>query len=422
LDAPDVRRARLRGRRLIFVNRFYRPDISSTAQMLTQLAEHLAASGFPTHVVTGRGGYEGGASFAESETLSGVSIVRVGGAVVHREHIGRRALGSVTMTRSLARAVGTLVGTGDVVVSLTDPPLLGVAVSAVARRRNATVVHWLQDVFPEIAAAVLPRVGPALGALVRPRRDRAFRRGACVAIGDRMRDHIVSRNPGVAVTVIPNWADDERILPLFTPGAARRERERPDARLVVGYQGNLGRVHDAKALLHAATTLRDRPEIRFLVTGGGVGWNALRHAVLERGLTNVEMRPYVDDHALNESLCASDIHLISLQPTVEGLVVPSKAYAAMAAGRGMVFIGDTDGEVARIIRRADAGAITPWGDGAALAGLLIALMDDPRRVEAWGRNARRYVETQLARRMAFAAWRSYLDAAFAASKRASPAG
>ena len=39
-------------RRVIFVNRFYWPDEPATAQLLTDLAESLAASGHPVTVIT----------------------------------------------------------------------------------------------------------------------------------------------------------------------------------------------------------------------------------------------------------------------------------------------------------------------------------------------------------------------------------
>ena len=43
------------------------------------------------------------------------------------------------------------------------------------------------------------------------------------------------------------------------------------------------------------------------------------------------------------------MHLISLLPQLEGLILPSKFYGILAAGRPVVFIGDPDGELARLL-------------------------------------------------------------------------
>ena len=45
------------------------------------------------------------------------------------------------------------------------------------------------------------------------------------------------------------------------------------------------------------------------------------------------------------SLNVPDVHLISLLPAMESLIVPSKCYGILAAGRPVLFIGDPEGEI-----------------------------------------------------------------------------
>ena len=64
--------------RLLFINRFFHPDQSATAQMLTDLAEGLAVSGTAVTVLTGRLGYLGGETAVPSEEqYKGVTVRRV---------------------------------------------------------------------------------------------------------------------------------------------------------------------------------------------------------------------------------------------------------------------------------------------------------------------------------------------------------
>ena len=45
----------------------------------------------------------------------------------------------------------------------------------------------------------------------------------------------------------------------------------------------------------------------------------------------------VCDHKIGLTL--PDVHLVSLKPALEGLIVPSKFYSSIAAGRAVIFIG-----------------------------------------------------------------------------------
>ena len=100
-------------------------------------------------------------------------------------------------------------------------------------------------------------------------------------------------------------------------------------------------------------------------------------------------KPYQSRDMLSQSLSAADVHLVSLRPELEGLIVPSKFYGITAVGRPAIFIGDTDGEIARLIARYDCGVTVAPGDGAALAGAVHDLAEDPDRRVKLGKNARR---------------------------------
>ena len=100
--------------------------------------------------------------------------------------------------------------------------------------------------------------------------------------------------------------------------------------------------------------------------------------------------------------------MISLLPEMEGLVVPSKFYGIAAAGRPAVFIGDQDGEIARILRAGNCGVTVPCGDVVALTRVLRELYHAPKRCEKMGRAAREAYEQHYSRRQALARWQEIL--------------
>ena len=126
----------------------------------------------------------------------------------------------------------------------------------------------------------------------------------------------------------------------------------------------------------------------FLITGGGAKAESLEESVRAAGLDNFYFQPYQPAALLSDSLAAADAHFVSLLPELEGLIVPSKIYGILAAGRPALFVGDCNGDVARLLGEHDCGVALALGDCAGLAAELRLLADLPERVESMGRNAR----------------------------------
>ena len=154
--------------------------------------------------------------------------------------------------------------------------------------------------------------------------------------------------------------------------------------------------------------------------GGGSGMAELRNAVAARGLKNFHFLPYQPRDLLADSLAAADVHWVSLRPELEGLIVPSKFYGILAAARPVIFIGDSDGELAQAIRDAGCGAQVGVGASGALAELLLDLKSDPVRCERQGENGyRRYCNSHGSHR-AFDQWRQILKRPIRAGAASSP--
>jgi colanic acid biosynthesis glycosyl transferase WcaI len=399
--------------RLVFVNRYFAPDESATSRMLSDLARLLSASGHRVAVVTSRQLYDDpGADLPEHDEIDGIEVHRVGGGRHGRGRLAGRALDYLSFHWAAYWRLRRILEPRDIVIAKTDPPLLGVTVARAARARGAHLVNWLQDVFPEVAAALGLAIKPAwLARLLLALRDSSLRHATCnVAIGVRMRERLLARGiPTRSIRVIPNWTDIEEIAARGTHGNPVRERLGIVDRFVVGYSGNLGRAHEFETFLGAARLLRNSAEFMFLITGGGARLASLREAVAAEGLQNFRFQALQPADGLADSLAAADVHLVSLLPQTEGLIVPSKYYGIMAAGRPAIFIGDTDGELAREIRANDTGAVVTVGDAAALARELRLLCGEPDRLARLAVNARRSAELHHSSRHALASWLALFD-------------
>lgn len=404
--------------RLIFLNRYFYPDHSATSQLLGDLALSLAEQGHDVKVITSRQRYDDAkAALSAHERIKGVETHRVWSTCFGRANLTWRALDYLTFYVTAAWRLWRLARANDVIVTKTDPPLMAVIAAPIARLREARLVNWLQDVFPEIAATsgLGGRVGRLLLNFLRFPRDRSIRAAAVnIALGERMAERLRQCASGSRLAVISNWADGELIRPVPASANALRKAWKLEDKFVVGYSGNLGRVHELDAIVDAIAELsganpRMPPHnIVFLFIGGGALYAKLQQEVAKRGFSHVQFKPYQPLDRLAESLSVPDVHLLSLRPEFEGLIVPSKLYGILAAGRPAIFIGDEGGEVAHALRAGQCGLIAASGDGKALSRHILTLAGDPLYREEMGQRARRLFEERFEKRIALNRWERLL--------------
>jgi glycosyltransferase involved in cell wall biosynthesis len=399
-------------RKLTFVNRFFYPDESATSQMLSDLAPSLVQRGFDVQVLCSGQLYDDpGARLPISEVRLGVQVHRVGGTRFGRRQLLGRAVDYFSFYAACGLHLLRTLSPGDIVIAKTDPPLVSVVCALAAKWRHAILINWQQDVFPEVASVLGANPLPiVLDAILRRARNWSLRTARMnVAIGGRMREYLENLGiPGTGLCVIENWADAFGVTPRPPSASALRRRLGLMDRFVVGYSGNLGRAHEFDTLLAAAEALRDVPEFAFLIIGGGAKMPAFKQAAAARCLTSVVFLPYQARESLGDSLSAADLHVVSLLPALEGLIVPSKFYGILAAGRPVVFIGDTEGELARIVRADACGIAIKQGDSTELVRQLRRLRDDASIGVDMGERARRLLVEKYTLNAGVCKWEALL--------------
>lgn len=392
---------------LTFVNRFFFPNESATSQILADVCFSLAGEGRDVRVVAGDRGQPGKPRLARREVINGVKVRRVWSTQLGVTSLIGRAIDYLSFYPGAFLELVRHCRRGDVVVVKTDPPMFLVLAWLAARIRGAKIIVWLQDLYPEVAIELGVRglKGP-LGASLIWLRNLALRRAdANVVIGVHMSDRLVAGGvkPG-RIFLLPNWSDDA-----IEPVAASKSQSRKDWGIgdevfVFGYSGNLGRAHEAETLLGAAKLLQARRDICFLFVGSGHESNYLKQAIHDAGLENFVFQPHQPRERLSHSLGASDAHWLSLRPELEGLIVPSKFYGIASAGRPMVAITASDGEVARAIRALDCGYVVEPGDSSGLASVICELADNRAHGEKLGAHARAGSDKNFARHLALKRW------------------
>jgi glycosyltransferase involved in cell wall biosynthesis len=400
--------------RLIFVNRFFSPDHSATSQILSDLAYHLAGAERDVHVITSTQLYDDAkAALPVSEIINGVHVHRVPSTGFGRGSLPGRSIDYLSFYRSMWQCLVALARRDDIIVAKTDPPLTSVIGMAAALRNGARLVNWLQDIYPETAVELgMPLMrGPAAAGLA-ALRNRSLRQAeVTVVVGELMARKVEALGaPSSRVHVIPNWCNDELIRPVAPSENSLRQAWGLAGQFVFGYSGNLGRAHEFETVLAAAERLRNEPHFIFLMIGGGKRFEELSRAVTRRGLaSSFRFIPYQEQKTLPYSLAVADAHWLSLNPKLEGLIIPSKFYGIAAAGKPIIVIADHNGEIARLVQRHGCGMVIAPGDADALVGALRLLSKAPETVSEMGRRARTMLEAHFTRQKALQRWSRLLD-------------
>lgn len=400
-------------KKIIFLNWFYPPDTSATSELLASLTGELADETHDIHVIASRQQKTNAeAHLPRREVINGVTVHRVWTSNFGRKRLLGRAIDYITFYLSAALNLLLLTRRKDIVVAKTDPPLMSVIAMSVVTLKAAKQINWIQDLYPEVAAAlgVKGMQGRIYKAIVWLRNASLKTAKMNVCLGEQMAARLKREGVGAEkIRVIPNWVTNDAVEQNAQPEETDLRTEWGlNGKFVIGYMGNLGRAYDFGDILSAAETLRQNPAVVFLIVGNGVQLDLIKEEVKKRQLNNVMFKPYQPSEKLAQSLAVPDIHLVMLKPELEGLIVPSKIYGITAVGRPILFIGDKDGELATMLTGEKCGLAIADNQPGSIAEEIATLQENPKRAKTMGNNARKLYEKQFGKKRSLSAWEELL--------------
>jgi colanic acid biosynthesis glycosyl transferase WcaI len=391
--------------RILVLNQYYWPGVEATGQLLSQLCADLSRD-YDVTVVTGR--LAEPRADAGRIVHEGVEIVRVRSTAFPRRNLVLRALNYLSFIVASARAA-VAAPRPQVVLCMTDPPVVAIVALVAARRWRASLVVISQDVFPEIAV-LLHRIEnrfvvSLLRVAIRAYLKRADR---VVAIGETMRRRLEVKGAAAErLRVIPNWVDTTFL----------REKPRENEwsrkvglanRFVVMHSGNVGFTQDLDTLVRSATFLRDLDDLAIAITGDGARRAELMALADLLEVDQVRFLRYQPRDALPYSLSSAHIHVVGLAPGLSGYVVPSRLYGVLAVGRPVIAAADADSETAELVDSIGCGVVVPPGRPELLAAAMRRAHDGEYDLEDMGRRAREYAAAEADRSVAVDRYRELL--------------
>jgi colanic acid biosynthesis glycosyl transferase WcaI len=351
----------------LFINQYYWPDEAATAQLLRDLAEDLVRGGHEVCVLCGSGGY------ACREKLEpgvfehqGVRIERVGGSDLGRYDWKSRIKDGISFMYAAWRRMQSM-KRYDVVVAMSSPPLVGELGIRFRRKHKVPMVLWAQDLYPEVAERLGALKNPLLISLIHRRARRIYAESSAIVVpGDDMSGILNQREEAAGkLEVIPNWADLNEIF----CGPVLENQFRTDhgwgRDRVLMYSGNMGTAHDLEEMLNLVSLLQAQlSSMRFVLVGDSPRHEVFAERARSMKITRMLRFSFQPRESLGSVLGAADAHLVSQRSKIDGLLVPSKFYGAVAAGRPVIFVGSKDSELGRRITESQLGTVVEPGQAA----------------------------------------------------------
>ncbi len=365
---------------ILFMNRAYPPMRGATGRLLQDLAKEFVRANWQVTIVT-----SGRTSGVEHD--GDLRIIRVKGTQRPRNMF------SYIWIWIKMFIVAMRVSRYDLLVSMSDPPLIIIAGTIISKFKKSRHINWCQDIYPDVMPALGMKLPKFLMNWLVSLRVLAMKQCDMVIVCGRcMAKHL--RHEGVTIKVIPNWADIELIHPDKLGVAREKQKEinidiaRPfekqlkkDKHFRVLYSGNMGLAHSVETILMAAKVLQEQEsDIEFVFVGDGDRFDYIAEQRSFMGLTNISLLPYQPVSNLREVMESGDIHLITMKDDAAGFIVPCKLYSALAVARPCIFVGPDDTEISIVINEFKSGYVVAQGDTENLVNALKHLRNNS---DAW---------------------------------------
>jgi hypothetical protein len=365
--------------KVAFLNNYYPPDAAITGQSLAELITYLreSAPGLEMRVYAGAAPYGIG---EKSAPVTDVEVVRIGASHRSKGKLGR-LVQSISVGRRMARDA---LAWADVVVSLTDPPLVGLWIGRqrACTKRPVRWIEWTMDLFPEaFAAAKLVRKSNPVYRLI----SASLRKNATdayICLGEQQSKALaLLRSAARPTVVLPSGIVDAQANSQNPPAWRQSEQ-----RIVILYAGNLGEAH-CPHFLPALVEAADPNRFAFLFALHGVHAGAIRERLQDK--PNIHWAERVTD----AELAYADVHAASLHPDWTHTCVPSKAVTTICLGRPLLFAGDPRSDTVTMLDRASWTLSVPH-DGKYDLSLIRSILDEIAEPE------KRAMKTREAKRLA----------------------
>jgi glycosyltransferase involved in cell wall biosynthesis len=394
-----------RAGKILLVTQHYAPFPSTTSRYMTDIARELALK---SRVIVITSSPDSASRWPP--TPGEPEVIEINSWWPGKSRLVSRSFAAVLFSVQMFLAVMKHARSEDVLLCVTTPFTLPYTVALAARLRKAASALIIYDLYPDtLVMAGFLQANSILTRFLRAANKTMYQwLDAIVIIGRDMRPKLLNY-PGMAaskISLIHNWVTlPIRYRELVPENVYRRQC---GGGFIVAMSGNAGFTHDPASVFEAARILKDNKDIKFLLSGEGVGWARLKDMQETSPLPNVTLIERVPETELENFLSAGDIWVIPYRKDNTGVSVPSRIYNLIAVGRPIIICSEADAEAALLLREEDIGWVTPPEDPKALAQIISFAASAAGDTDGKGRRAAT-VASHYTRQISLQSYRDLMD-------------
>ncbi len=353
---------------LVFLNQYFPPDEAPTGRMLEGVAEQCAAAGNEVTILCSD------ASYAETrgeKKKSAYRVVRLGGLKIGSRGTLSKVTNYLLYYLQVTFHLCFVVRSPDRVVAMTTPPYLSLLARACSRLRGGDHAHWVMDLYPDVMIAHGLLKADSLPAKI-------FSKMTQWGFGGERNQGVLSLGPDMKRSLekyhdatnefIPLWATASREVASEDLARWRETRGWGASETVLMYSGNMGLGHRFREFLQAAA--EEREGFRFVFSGRGKRRSEVEIFLRNHSGKKVNLLDYISHENLAVHLASADVHLVSMEPTWNGMMVPSKLQGVFGIGRPVIFVGSPESTIGQWILESEGGWVVCPDDAEAMSKAL----------------------------------------------------
>ncbi|MCI8403030.1 MAG: glycosyltransferase family 4 protein [Lachnospiraceae bacterium] len=384
---------------------YYPPEQSADTRLNQDLVESLAKRGedvtlivpFPSRGVSEK---------VQKEYLNKkyekindhLEIYRVGKPKKYKQGIVKRGIVFLIKSFQLYKIAKKM--ESDICFIVSTPPTLGYIAALLSKKKK--VIYKLQDAFPDSLIHTKNMNEKAFTVkFFRKLESWIYRKVSRICtVSDDLKKTLLSRNvPEEKISVIYDWIDENKCLPVNREANFLFDKFNLDrSKLYIVYGGNIGLLQNLKTIVLVSERFKEsNPELGFVIIGDG-SWKTELDRILEAGdHSNVFCFPMQPTEDIAYVYSLGDIGLVSLQPGVTKIALPSKTWDIMSAGRAVLCEIDLYSGLCNIVKENKTGYCVEPNDVDGMEKTIRKMLSDREEMKKMGERGREYICNHLTR-------------------------
>ncbi|WP_409965576.1 hypothetical protein PIECOFPK_01665 [Mycovorax composti] len=379
--------------RVWLVSEVFYPDTDiATANIATDIALKFREN-FEVHVICGPQDYERKNQEIKSEALKDIHLHRWKYFNYDKNHKFKRLIRVIGISLGLFLK-GLKIKKHDKVFVISNPAFITPLYALLRLIKGFRFTLLMHDVFPENLIVggytretnIFYRLTKALFVKCRRAAEKI------IVLGRDMKTLLLEHFPISRkddIIIVPNWADIESVYPLEDKQTPLLKQLQLQDKVVILFAGNHGVLQNLLAFIKIIEKARN-PHVHCIFAGGGATKKELEAYVEAHQIPNITFLPPFPRSEMNQMLNSCHIGLVSLSDAVYGVGVPSKSYNILSAGKPILFLGNTDSEIAQYVIENNLGWAFAYRDEEQIRDFLLSLdtskLEEIRNKGLAGRN------------------------------------